>query len=71
MKQSDWMEQQIQQISVEEKVAFIDTRPAIRKAVGAIHESPLLHGPLDWNHFNQAGYQALAESVTEAITLSP
>jgi hypothetical protein len=38
-------------------VRFIDSRPAIRAAA----ERDVLHGPLDWLHFNQIGYTALGQ----------
>jgi len=63
MRQSDWIEQHIQQISSEEQAAFIDARPIIRRA----GNTQLLHGPLDWNHFNQAGYAALTEAVVSLL----
>lgn len=58
-QQSAWIQQQIQQASAAEQVAFINAVPAIQAA--AQHQ--MLHGPLDWNHFNAAGYNALARAI--------
>jgi hypothetical protein len=44
--------------------AYLDARPALRKAA----KTRLLHGPIDWGHFNKAGYHILAEIVVQQIT---
>jgi hypothetical protein len=44
--------------------AYVDARPALRK----IAKTHLLHGPIDWSHFNKAGYHILAEVVAQQIT---
>jgi hypothetical protein len=44
--------------------AYVDARPALRKAA----KTRLLHGPIDWGHFNKAGYHILAEIVVQQIT---
>src|SRR5262245_51966257 len=44
--------------------AYLDARPALRKAA----KTRLLHGPIDWGHFNKAGYHILAEVVVRQIT---
>jgi hypothetical protein len=44
--------------------AYVDARPALRKAA----KTRLLHGPIDWSHFNKAGYHILAEIVVQQIT---
>jgi hypothetical protein len=46
-----------------EGVAFIDARPAFRKAAA----KALLHGPRDWNHPNELGYRTLGALVAEKI----
>jgi len=62
-QQSNWMAEQIQHISAAEKIAFVDSRPTIHK----VSKTRLLHGPLDWNHFNQEGYQALTEALAPTL----
>ena len=62
-QQSDWMAEHIRHISDAEQVAFVDTRAAIQQAA----KGQLLHGPLDWNHFNQAGYRALAGATADLL----
>jgi len=44
--------------------AYLDARPALRKAA----KTRLLHGPIDWGHFNKAGYHIPAEVVVRQIT---
>jgi hypothetical protein len=46
-----------------EGVAFVDARPALRRA-GA--QAPV-HGPHDWNHPNELGYRTLGALVAEKI----
>jgi hypothetical protein len=43
---------------------FIDARPALRKAA-ATH---FVHGPRDWNHYNEAGYSALGQLVAQRLS---
>lgn len=53
----------IRTFAAEQGIAFVDTRPALRRAaVGS-----LLHGPRDWNHFNRAGYEALTRAILDAV----
>ena len=44
-------------------VAFIDARPALRRAAA---QAPV-HGPRDWNHPNELGYRTLGALVAEKI----
>jgi hypothetical protein len=44
--------------------AYVDARPALRQAA----ETRLLHGPIDWSHFNKVGQTILAEIVVQQIT---
>jgi hypothetical protein len=46
-----------------EGVAFIDARPAFRKAAA----SAFLHGPRDWNHPNELGYRTLGALVAGKV----
>lgn len=55
--------QQIRQMTLAHGVRFIDTRPALRAAAAA---API-HGPRDWNHFNDAGYRVLGETLARTI----
>ena len=52
--------ERIRAISLAQAVGFVDTRPALRAAAA----KQALHGPRDWNHFNEAGYRLLGELVT-------
>jgi hypothetical protein len=40
-------------------VGFLDTVPALRVAAS----TELLHGPVDWAHFNAQGYRALGRAL--------
>jgi hypothetical protein len=44
---------------------FVDATPFLRRA----SEAGPVHGPLDWKHYNRAGYQALAEAAVAALRL--
>src|SRR5262249_61934849 len=46
-----------------EGVAFIDARPALRRAAA---KAPV-HGPRDWNHPNELGYRTLGTLVAEKL----
>jgi len=59
LQRSDAIATEISRLCTEEDIPFIDTRSAIRSA--STHT--LLHGPLDWNHFNEEGYRVLAETI--------
>jgi hypothetical protein len=50
-------------ISKDAGILFHDARPAIVEQ-GKVK---LLHGPVDWHHFNLAGYTILADEVQKAI----
>jgi hypothetical protein len=42
---------------------FLDTRPELRRAAA----SRVLHGPIDWIHFNRDGYQILGEILAKRM----
>ncbi len=44
-------------------VGFHNTRAPLRKAA----ETTLLHGPLDWNHFNETGYRLLGALIAKRL----
>ncbi len=48
-------------------IPCLDPRPAIRE----VALDQLVHGPRDWDHFNKAGYQALAKAVAEQLPSLP
>jgi hypothetical protein len=51
--------QRIRMVSLAKSVGFVDTRSALRAAAA----ERALHGPRDWNHFNEAGYRLLGTLV--------
>ena len=55
--------EQIRKLTMAQGVRFLDMRPALRAA--AAHA--LIHGPRDWNHFNDAGYRVLGETLAKTI----
>jgi len=46
-------------ISAEQGVDFVDATPALRAAA----ETRVIHGPRDWDHLNQTGYEVLGTLV--------
>jgi len=60
---SDDIAKRIQEITLAAGAEFEDGRPAIRQASAR----EMLHGPNDWKHFNERGYQALAEPAFELL----
>ena len=59
MQRSDEIAGRVKKMSESLGIPFVDTRPDIRKA----SKKQIIHGPIDWKHFNKAGYTALAESI--------
>ena len=57
----------IRAISLQLGAAFIDTRPAMRSAAS----KRALHGPRDWDHFNEAGYRMLGSLVAARLRERP
>ena len=51
--------EQIRTLTLAHRARFIDMRPALRAAAA----STVIHGPRDWNHFNDAGYRVLGETL--------
>jgi hypothetical protein len=62
-QRSDEIAARLQALCTEHKVPFIDTRPAVRSAA----KTSILHGPIDWKHFNKAGYTAFADAVVSGL----
>ncbi len=54
---------QIRALTLKHNVRFVDMRPALRAAAA----SAVIHGPRDWNHFNEAGYRVLGETLARTI----
>jgi hypothetical protein len=61
---SDAICEHLQAITLAHGQKFLDARPAIREA--ASHD--LIHGPLNWAHFNRIGYTRLGETVAAALS---
>jgi len=58
--------ERIRAVSLAHNIAFIDTRPAWRKAAAHVP----LHGPRDWGHPNEAGYRLLGNLLASRIDQS-
>jgi lysophospholipase L1-like esterase len=54
---------QIRDLTLAQGVRFLDMRPALRAAAA----NALIHGPRDWNHFNEAGYRVLGEALAKSV----
>src|SRR2546423_5250782 len=55
--------EQIRALTLAHRARFIDMRPALRAAAA----TTVIHGPRDWNHFNEAGYRVLGETLAQSI----
>jgi GDSL-like Lipase/Acylhydrolase family len=55
--------EQIRWLTLARGVRFVDMRPALRAAAS----STVIHGPQDWNHFNEAGYRVLGEALARTL----
>jgi hypothetical protein len=55
--------QRFRKLALEGGAQFLDARPALRAAA----QVAPVHGPLDWDHFNEAGYRALGQALVPAI----
>lgn len=62
--QSDLICRELSAVAARQGVRFVDARPALRAA----GQDALIHGPLDWRHFNRAGYTRLGETVASVLT---
>ena len=51
--------EQIRALTLAHRARFIDMRPALRAAAA----TTVIHGPRDWNHFDEAGYRVLGEEL--------
>ena len=60
---SDMICERLRAITLRHGQRFLDARPAMREA--ASHA--LIHGPLNWGHFNRIGYTRLGETVAAAL----
>jgi hypothetical protein len=55
--------EQIRRLSLAHRTRFIDMRPALRAAAA----TAVIHGPRDWNHFNDTGHRVLGETLAGSI----
>lgn len=55
----------IRKITVAYGHVFVDTTQHMRE----VASRELIHGPVDWNHYNKAGYTAVAEVIHKALVL--
>jgi lysophospholipase L1-like esterase len=60
-RNSDLLCDLVQAASARNGVGFFDTRPALRQAA----TKQLVHGPVDWVHFNEQGYRALGRALAD------
>lgn len=64
MLRSDEIAERVKKISESFGITFIDSRPAIRAA----STKQIIHGPIDWKHYNHKGYEVLAKSVVSGLS---
>ena len=53
----------IKTISLARGASFLNTTKSLRKAAS----QEFIHGPVDWDHFNKAGYEALSAEIAEVF----
>ena len=53
----------IQTVASNHNVPFVNTTKSLREAAS----KELIHGPLDWDHFNKRGYQILSADLAEVF----
>ncbi|TAN46509.1 MAG: hypothetical protein EPN21_20280 [Methylococcaceae bacterium] len=61
LQRSNALCRQVRAAALEAGVDFLDARAGLRSAA----RRGLIHGPRDWNHLNQAGYQALVGAILD------
>lgn len=64
---SDGLCQRVRGIAEQNGIGFDDARAPI----AAAGRQQILHGPLDWSHFNEAGYRALAGDLADFLATMP
>jgi lysophospholipase L1-like esterase len=62
-RNSDLICNLVRAASAQHGVGFLDTRPALREAASG----QLLHGPVDWVHFNEQGYRTLGRALAGRV----
>jgi hypothetical protein len=62
-RNSDFISGLVQQSAAKQGLDFIDPRPSLR----ALAARTVIHGPKDWDHFNEAGYRALGAFVAPHV----
>ena len=63
MQRSDEIAGRAKTITESLGLVFIDTRSDIRAA----STKQIIHGPIDWVHYNRTGYEVLAQSITAGL----
>jgi len=62
-RNSDFMAGRVREIAAEQGVSFLDARPALRAAASVA----VIHGPIDWDHLDEAGYRVLGKLVASHV----
>ncbi len=62
---SDRVCEHIADVAFRLRATFLDIRPPIRTA----GQAQLIHGPNDWQHFNEVGYKVLGSTVGRYLTI--
>ena len=53
----------IQSITLAHNISFINTTKSLKEA----GSKEFIHGPIDWDHFNKRGYEALSTDIAEVF----
>jgi hypothetical protein len=62
-RHSDLMCSLLRKAATDRDAGFLDTRKPLR----SLAATKVIHGPLDWFHYNEAGYRRLGELVVEQL----
>jgi hypothetical protein len=62
-RNSDFISDLVQKSATSQNIGFLDARPPLRAAA----DTTVIHGPKDWDHFNEAGYRVLGALVAAHV----
>jgi len=54
----------VSDVAAHQQIRFVDATPTLKAAA----REQLIHGPLDWNHFNRRGYEVLGAAAAGCLS---
>lgn len=61
LKRSQLIRSEIEKFAAKEKISYVDTTQQVIEA----GRKNFIHGPKDWKHFNQKGYDVVYHAIKE------